>query len=387
MKRQLLFIICCLLFVSGSAQVQVDVKLDSLQLFIGQQMDLTLSVTIDAKQKLVMPDIKKGQELIPDIEVVNVGKPDSAVLNNGKRLTVSQAYTITAWDSAFYYLPPMEVMVDGKKYDSKSLALKVYTIDVDTLHVDRFFPPHGIMELHFLWREWLPVMFAGLLFVYMAVCMGILIYYVKNGKPIFRFVRRKKKLPPHKVAMDEIERIKSERKWTEEDSKEYYTLLTDTLRNYIRDRYGFNAMEMTSNEIIERLIAENNEEALDELREIGAVYHAVDVDVPEPFRHEIHRLLRRDVGQIADHHLGGGIFTDRDFADHEGLAFQPAAKEGGVDRHVLGESLTGTFDHAAGGRFFHRSAFPLFDREQRDLLFSLRKQRGRTRRDLLFRLF
>ncbi len=268
MKRQLLFIICCLLFVSGSAQVQVDVKLDSLQLFIGQQMDLTLSVTIDAKQKLVMPDIKKGQELIPDIEVVNVGKPDTAVLNNGKRLTVSQAYTITAWDSAFYYLPPMEVMVDGKKYDSKSLALKVYTIDVDTLHVDRFFPPHGIMELHFLWREWLPVMFAGLLFVYMAVCMGILIYYVKNGKPIFRFVRRKKKLPPHKVAMDEIERIKSERKWTEEDSKEYYTLLTDTLRNYIRDRYGFNAMEMTSNEIIERLIAENNEEALDELREI-----------------------------------------------------------------------------------------------------------------------
>ena len=36
----------------------------------------------------------------------------------------------------------------------------------------------------------------------------------------------------------------------------------------IKDRYGFNAMEMTSTEIIDRLIAENNEEALDELREI-----------------------------------------------------------------------------------------------------------------------
>ena len=68
--------------------------------------------------------------------------------------------------------------------------------------------------------------------------------------------------------MDEIERIKSERKWAEEDSKEYYTLLTDTLRNYIRDRYGFNAMEMTSAEIIERLTSENNQEALNELREI-----------------------------------------------------------------------------------------------------------------------
>lgn len=267
-KRIYFFYLFLFLMAGMRAQVQVDIKLDSLQLFIGQQTDLTLSVTIDANQKLVMPDIKKGQELIPDIEVVTVGNPDTAVLNDGKRLTVSQAYTITAWDSAFYYLPPMQVTVDGKTYDSKSLALKVYTVDIDTLHLDRYFPPNGIMELPFLWEEWQMVMFGSLLFLLMLVCMGVLYYHVKHGKPIVRFIRRKKKLPPHQVAMDEIERIKSERKWAEEDSKEYYTLLTDTLRNYIRDRYGFNAMEMTSSEIIERLIAENNQEALDELREI-----------------------------------------------------------------------------------------------------------------------
>lgn len=268
LKRVYIFSLFLLLITGVRAQVQVDVKLDSLQLFIGQQTDLTLSVTIDAKQKLVLPDIKKGQELIPDIEVVTVGEPDTAVLNDGKRLTVSQAYTITAWDSAFYYLPPMQVTVDGKKYDSKSLALKVYTVDIDTLHLDQFFPPNGIMKLPFLWEEWQMVMFGSLLLILMLVCVGVLYYHVKHGKPIVRFIRRKKKLPPHQVAMNEIERIKSERKWAEEDSKEYYTLLTDTLRNYIRDRYGFNAMEMTSSEIIERLIAENNEEALDELREI-----------------------------------------------------------------------------------------------------------------------
>ena len=268
-KRIQIFLLLFLSLLTGTkAQVQVDVKLDSLQLYIGQQTDLTLSVTLDAKQKLKMPDIKKGQELIPDIEVVEVGKLDTAVLNDGKRMTVSQAYTITAWDSAFYYLPPMQVMVDTSKYESKSLALKVYTVDVDTLHLDNFFPPNDIMELPFLWEEWRMVMFGGLLFLLMLVCIGVLYYHVKHGKPIVRFIRRKKKLPPHHVAMDEIERIKSERKWAEEDSKEYYTLLTDTLRNYIRDRYGFNAMEMTSSEIIDRLISENNQEALDELREI-----------------------------------------------------------------------------------------------------------------------
>lgn len=267
-KRIYIFSLSLLLVTGIRAQVQAEAKIDSLQLFIGQQTDLTLSVTYDATQKLVMPDIKLGQELVPNIEVVSVCKPDTAVLNDGKRLTVSQTYTITPWDSSFYYLPPMQVMVDSQTYESNSLALKVYTVDIDTLHLDQFFPPNGIMELTFSWEEWKLVALGLWLLLLMAACIGVLIYHVMHGKPIVRFVRRKKKLPPHQVAMDEIERIKSERKWAEEDSKEYYTLLTDTLRNYIRDRYGFNAMEMTSSEIIDRLISENNEEALDELREI-----------------------------------------------------------------------------------------------------------------------
>ena len=267
-KRKLFIIVCCLLAVCSKAQVLVEAKLDSTQMFIGQQMNLQLSVTFDAKQKLQLPDIKKGQELIPNIEVVDLGKPDTAVLDEGKRLTVSQAYTITAWDSALYRLPPMQVMVDTSRFESEALALKVYTVDVDTLHLDQFFPPNDIMELPFLWAEWRMVLLGGILLLLMIACIIYLWYHVKHGKPIVRFVRRKKKLPPHQIAMTEIERIKSERKWAEEDSKEYYTLLTDTLRNYIRDRYGFNALEMTSSEIIDRLVSENNEEALDELREI-----------------------------------------------------------------------------------------------------------------------
>ena len=124
-KRKYLFLLLMLLFAGTKAQVQVDVKLDSLQLFIGQQTGLTLSVTFDAKQKLKMPSIKKGQELVPNVEVVNVDDPDTVILNEGKRMTVCQAYTITAWDSAFYYLPPMQVMVDTSRYESNNLVLKV----------------------------------------------------------------------------------------------------------------------------------------------------------------------------------------------------------------------------------------------------------------------
>ena len=74
------------------------------------------------------------------------------------------------------------------------------------------------------------------------------------------------KLPPHQQAMNEIERIKSEKIWQKGQPKDYYTELTDTLRQYIKDRFGFNAMEMTSTEIIDKLLETNDKEALSDLR-------------------------------------------------------------------------------------------------------------------------
>ncbi len=55
---------------------------------------------------------------------------------------------------------------------------------------------------------------------------------------------------------------------TSEDQKTYYTRLTDTLRKYIQERFGFNAMEMTSSQIIDNLQQTGDRKMLDELTEL-----------------------------------------------------------------------------------------------------------------------
>ena len=52
----------------------------------------------------------------------------------------------------------------------------------------------------------------------------------------------------------------------QETQKEYYTHLTNALRGYIVSRFGFNAMEMTSSEIIDNLRASGDQKMIDELR-------------------------------------------------------------------------------------------------------------------------
>lgn len=206
--------------------------------------------------------------LVPDVEVLDIMHADTAYLNEGQRKEVVQRYLITAWDSSLYYLPPFEVKVDGKSYSSPRMALKVYTMDVDTLHTDRFYPPRDVMKPPFSWNDWNLIFWASFAIIFMLLSSHILLLRVRTGKPFVRIIRRKKKLPPHQVAIEEIERIKQTKNLTQEEGKAYYTQLTDALRTYIRERYGFNALEMTSGQIIERLLQENDEESLRELREV-----------------------------------------------------------------------------------------------------------------------
>ena len=256
--------------LSAFSQVVFEARIDTLVLLIGEQRELTLDVTCGSKQKLKMPDLRPQQPLAPEVEVVELLGTDTTYLDDGKRMQVQQRYTLTAWDSTLVLLPPFTVEVDGKPYKSKELALKVLTVPIDTLTVDytQYFPNKPIQNNPFSWDDWKPVLW--LLFFHQLLALALLWLYSRwhENKPLIRIIRRKRKLPAHQVAMNEIERIKGERHWTEDDSKEYYTQLTDTLRNYIHERFGFNAMEMTSAEIIERLLQEQDETALNELRQL-----------------------------------------------------------------------------------------------------------------------
>ena len=206
--------------------------------------------------------------LVRGVEIIETAKPDTQFLNDRQRMMITQEYTVTSFDSALYYLPPMPVTVDGKEYRSRALALKVYSIPVDTLHPDQFFGQKTVMKAPFAWEDWYGLI--GCSFLALPL-LGLLIYLIvriRDNKPIIRKIKVEPKLPPHQAAMKEIERIKNEKVWQKGQPKEYYTELTDTLRTYIKDRFGFNALEMTSSEIIDKLLEMKDKEAISDLKEL-----------------------------------------------------------------------------------------------------------------------
>lgn len=276
--RKYLKVIGCVLLLLASipglkAQVTVDATIDSLQLLIGEQAKIKLQVSMDANHKLVLPRFN-NDTIVTGVKVVDVAKPDTQMLNDNKRWLITQEYTVTSFDSALYYLPPLEVLVDNKAYRSKALALKVYSIPVDTLHPDQFFGPKDIREVPLTWSDIAPLVYSVLLVILLGIVTAFLIIRFCNNKPIIKIIKIEPKLPPHQAAMKKIEEIKADKNMLREDPKQYYTELTEAIRTYIKDRFGFNAMEMTSAEIIDRLLEEKDKESIDDLK---ALFETADL--------------------------------------------------------------------------------------------------------------
>ena len=248
------------------AQVKVESELSSVEMLVGQQVQLTVSATADADANVEFPQqgqLPAGVEFLGAVEMPDEKADDGMV----RRM---RGYVLTSFDDTLYYLPPLTVKVNGKEYQTNQLALKVLTVDVDTTDYEKYFGPKDVQDNPFDWEldDWaMPFWLSVLLLVLMAV--GYYLYIrLRDNKPVIARIRIVKRLLPHQKAMKAIEEIKAEKMVTAEDPKEYYTRLTDTLRKYIEERYGFSAMEMTSSEIIDQLMKKGDQESLSELRQL-----------------------------------------------------------------------------------------------------------------------
>ena len=248
---------------NARAVATVEASVDSTQILVGQQTAFHVSATVKPGQKVVFQPWKPQQQITPGIEVVDLPRIDTIEAEDGF-IKVTQHLQLTSFQDTLYYIPAQKIKIDGRVQQTNTMALKVLTVDVDTLHPNQFCPPKDVQDNPFDWADWYAVIWTTLAAVACFLLTWFAYRRLKSRKPISLKVRIVKRVPPHRKALDAIEQIKNEGGLA--DEKAYYTQLTDTLRQYIQARFGFNAMEMTSTEIIERLQTEDDQEKLAELK-------------------------------------------------------------------------------------------------------------------------
>lgn len=247
--------------------VVLNAEFDSMAMCIGRQTRMTLDMTLDAGHDVEMPALRKDT-LMPGIEILSSSE-SHAVIDDSRRERYIQEYLVTSFDSMLYKVPPFEVRVDTSGYISNSPELYVYNVDINTEKMDSISPVRGIVGVELGWEEYRDSVYLGVIVLFLILLLVWMTYIFVKQKPIIRIIKIKPKLPSHIQAMSTIDEIKRDVSLRAPgNEKEYYTRLTDVLRQYMHDRFGFNAQEMTTSEIVYELQKVDNRECLKELKEL-----------------------------------------------------------------------------------------------------------------------
>jgi hypothetical protein len=247
-KRSLVLMVAflCLLPVFAQ-QVSFKATIDSTILLIGQQSKMRLEISGPASLNYTFPTFP-GDTLVNGIEVLARGPLDTIEINKDL-IRLQTDYLVTSFDSGLYYIPPIKILAGNDTVESNFMALKVITFDVDTAKV-KIFDIKGVQEPPFVLSDYLLQI---LLFILVWGLVLLIIWLILRKKyGLFKGENQADLplLPPHVVAIMELDRLKSEKIWKSGKNKEYYTELSDILRKYIERRFQINALEMTTDEIL-----------------------------------------------------------------------------------------------------------------------------------------
>lgn len=250
--KQILPILFLLLGTSllRAQNIEYGAGLDTNYMLIGDQQHFTLRVKSDAGIKVAFPQLK--DTISKGIEIISGPVRDSVKESDGRWL-FEEKYVITVFDSGVYIIPAIPIEVVNESYNNVlrteplGLVVNTYNVDDQKGNYDIVMPyatPWNFAEIlpYLLW------VLLGL-----AVIGGAWWYWErrKKNKPLFAV--KKEVIPPYIKAMKQLDAIKAEKLWQSGKEKEYYTKLTDTVRQYLDDEFHIPAMEQTSFETVKVL--------------------------------------------------------------------------------------------------------------------------------------
>jgi len=284
-KISLVFLVLttCLLPVCAQ-EVSVKATIDSTVLLIGQQSKMHLEISGPATLKYSFP-IFQGDTLVNGIEILQTGRLDTLEIGNNL-IHLQTDYIITSFDSGLYYIPPIKIIAGIDTVESNYMALKVMTYSVDTAKVS-IFDIKGVQKPPFVLGDYY-LLILWFLLAYALVLL--IIWYILKKK--YGLSKAESKfdqplLPPHVVAIMELDRLKSEKIWKSGKNKEYYTALSDILRKYIQRRFQINALEMTTDEILSLFKRDRNTQSVyKNLRQILQLADLVKFAKIQPIENE-----------------------------------------------------------------------------------------------------
>ena len=261
-------------FSAAANNTLINAKMDSTLLLMGKKTAIHVEVVQDKGQKGFF--VNEGVDTLNAfVEVSERLQADTTDLGND-RIQINRDIIVQSFDSGMYVIPAFKYVIGKDTFKSNELTLKVLPVKVDSLPNIHDLKP--VAEPPFFFSDYLPEFLVKywwlIILVLVLIAAGIYAYFKWFKKGELPLRKKEKVIPPYDDAIMQLTQLKSEHLWEAGQEKEYFTRLTDILRNYIDRRFEINAMEMTSSQIID--VLRKNEETMPVNEQLSKILEMAD---------------------------------------------------------------------------------------------------------------
>lgn len=258
MKRYVLFLMACFAFMGGlmAQQVEVEGKVADTKVQVGKPFTLDLSLKVPYGWFVEWNDFAQDT-LSEQIDILKRGNVERTA-DADSNVIVKQQLTLMTFDTGQIVLPSVGLKY-AKSFDDP-MRLEAFTDPVTlyatTIAVDTTLAYKPIIEplaAPITMKEVFPWILAVLLAMLLGLGIWLFLKRRKTRVDEDGNVIKGPVIPPYDKAVDELKRLREEKMWQSGKVKEYFSSLTDIAREYIEGQFGLNAVEMTTDDILDEI--------------------------------------------------------------------------------------------------------------------------------------
>lgn len=239
-------------YAQDSAAVNVDYK----TIRIGEQVPIQLQFYFNTIDSIPVEWPQFDNYLTNDIEIIDRSEVQTVPLDstNKYKFLKEQTLIITSFEPNQHTIPGLAFTHQDSLYFTKEVIFTVNTVEVDTSKGITDIKP--IYEVEYPVTEQISDWTKDNWYWFLILALvGIIVwlYFKYKNRPVEEKPEPKTIIPAHIKALEVLNQLKSEQAWESDNKKQYYSQLTDAVRQYLEDRYKIQALEKTTREIINDL--------------------------------------------------------------------------------------------------------------------------------------
>lgn len=245
----ILISMACFAATATGQYTGASARLEKDTILIGDQNTLELTVTVPRNSVVHWPSF--ADYIAENIEVLRKSGLDT-LSSDTDLYTLRQTLLVTVFDSGSHIIPPIifkyTVKGDTMAFFTESMPV-ILEVGAPVINPEEDIKPiKPPLRAPVTFREMLP--WIGLALVLMlAAFLAYYFFFRRKKSPLPVTTRLKPSIPPHEAALEAFETLRRKKLWQAGRVKDYYSEMTEIVREYIELRFPVRAMEMTTGEI------------------------------------------------------------------------------------------------------------------------------------------